>query len=159
VRVYLPVTWADLAATGTIRTHGAGHAVTADVRDADPDGDIEDWEFAAFLDACASALEMLRGATPTAAAATTPPRRVVVAVDLDPGAVRGGSGSRVDVPAVVDVAQVAAVHVDGEQAEPAVASVLGGQPADLLDDVALEWYHPDELDALLSRDQTAEETG
>mgnify|MGYP007005272530 CR=1 FL=1 len=35
MRVYLPVTWADLVAAGTIRTHGAGHAVTADVRDAE----------------------------------------------------------------------------------------------------------------------------
>ena len=147
MRVYLPVTWADLAATGTIRTHGTGHAVTAAVRDADPDGDVEDWEFAAFLDACASALELLRATTP----ATTPARRVVLAVDVDTGAVQPVSGSTVDVPAVVDVAAVAAVHTDGEQAEPVVASVLGGRPTDLLDDVALEWYHRDELDALLSR--------
>jgi hypothetical protein len=151
VRVYLPVTWADLGTTGTISTHGAGQAVTAAVRDADPDGGAEDWEFAAFLDACASALELLRG--------TTSARRVVVAADLDARVVRPASGSTVDVPALVDVADVAAVHIDGAQAEPVVAAVLGGQPADLLDDVALEWYHPDELSALLSRDGTGRETG
>lgn len=150
VRVYLPVTWADLAAAGTMSTHGTGHAVTAAVRDADPDGDVEDWEFAAFLDACASALGLLAGARPS--------RRVVVAVDLDASVVRPVSGSTVAVPGVVDVADVAAVHLDGEQAEPVVAAVLAGASADLLDDVALEWYHRDEIDSLLSGEGTAAET-
>jgi hypothetical protein len=151
VRVYLPMVWADLRATGTMPTHGTGHAVTSAVRDADPDGDVEDWEFAAFLDACASALDLLPGTTPT--------RRVVVAVDLDPSTVRPTSGSGVEVLPAVDVADVAAVHVDDDQAAAVVAAVIGGSPADLLDDVALEWYHPDELDTLLSREGTAAESG
>jgi hypothetical protein len=151
VRVYLPVTWADLRATGTMPTHRTGHAVTAQVRAGDPDGDIEEWEFAAFLDACASALDLLRTTSST--------RRVVVAVDLEGDAVRPVSGSTVDVPATVDVGRVAAVHADGRQAEPVVRAVLDGQPMDLLDDVALEWYHPGELDALLSREGIAGETG
>jgi hypothetical protein len=131
-------------------TRGTGNAVTARVRDDDPDGDAEDWEFAAYLDACDRALELVRGTTPT--------RRVVVAVDLDASTVRASSGSTVDVPAVVDVSAVAAVHADGEQAEPVVAAVLHGQPAELLDDMALEWYHPGELDALVSPAGTGAET-
>lgn len=151
VRVYLPMVWADLRATGTMPTHGTGHAVTSAVRAADPDGDAEDWEFTAFLDAAASALDLLPGTTPT--------RRVLVAADLDPSTVRPASGSVVEVPPAVDVADVAAVHVDDDQAAPVVAAVLGGGSADLLDDVALEWYHPDELDALLSREGPAAESG
>ena len=142
VRVYLPLVWGDLRATGEIHTRGRGFAVTPTVRDADPTGDLDDWEFAAFSDATQACLALLDG--------TPPSRRVVVSADIDAARISVMDGSRVAVPDAVPWTQVAAVHLDGEDAEPTVAAVVAGAPGDTLDDVALEWFHPSEIPALLS---------
>ena len=148
VRVYVPATWdslaalADLTPAAQIPTGGRGFAVTHPVREADPDGDDEVWEFAAFCDAADASRTMLGGAVR--------PRRVVLSLDLDAGLVHPvGDSSAVELPALAPATALVAVHVDGEGAEAAVSSVLAGAPVDALDDVALEWYLPGEVADLL----------
>lgn len=148
VRVYLPATWdalvalADAASPGGLSTGGLGFAVTRSVREADPGGDEEEWEFTAFSDAAQASIRLLRGDLPR--------RRVVLSVDLDADLVDATTGSSaVGVPDVVPRERLAALHLDGAEAEPAVSSVLTGAPLDTLDDVALEWYLPSEVGDLL----------
>ena len=148
VRVYLPGTWAALAtladpsAQGGLPTGGVGFAVTRSVREADPDGDDEEWEFVAFSDAAQASMRLLSDDVPR--------RRVVFSVDLDADAVGAADGSSaVVVPDVVSLDALAAVHLDGVEAEPAISAVLSGAPVDTLDDVALEWYLPSEVAGLV----------
>jgi hypothetical protein len=148
VRVYLPATWdalvtlADPTSAGALTTRKLGFAVTASVREADPGGDDEEWEFVAFSDAAQASMRLLRGDLPR--------RRVVLSVDLHADLVDVTSGSsEVGVPDVVPRDALAAVHVDGAEAEAAVSSVLAGAPDDTLDDVALEWYLPSEVADIL----------
>lgn len=167
VRVYVPATMDDLAAfaaTGELGAVRRAHAVTPAVQADDPDSETDEWEFAAFLDAVAASLGLL--------APESPARRVVVSVDVDPSQVSapvgsgaaaeaGGAGaggragddhpaSVVELTGVIGLAAVAAVHVDGTEAVPAVRAVLAGAPASTLDDVALEWYAPTEVPDLLT---------
>ncbi len=144
VRVYLPATWSSLvalaerASSSGLPTGGQGFAVTRSVRDDDPGGDEEEWEFAAFSGAVQASLRLLGGDAPR--------RRVVLSVDLDAGLVHAtGASSAVGVPDLVPYDAVAAVHLDGAEAEQALTAVLAGAPPDTLDDVALEWYLPAEV--------------
>lgn len=152
VRVYLPATIDDLAAlvsSGELPVRALAHAVTAAVRADDPEADLDDWEFQAFCDAAASSLSLLDSSVPA--------RRVVVSADVDEDQVldapRTDSAdlplSAVQVVGAVSVSAVAAVHVDGREAEVAVAATLDGAGTSVLDDVALEWYAPDEVARLL----------
>ena len=149
VRVYLPGTWAALAtladpsSQGGLPTGGVGFAVTRSVREADPDGDDEEWEFVAFSDAALASMRLL-------SEDDVPRRRVVFSVDLDADVVgAAGGSSAVVVPDVVSLDALAAVHLDGVEAEPAISAVLSGAPVDTLDDVALEWYLPSEVAGLV----------
>lgn len=148
VRLYVPATMDDLAvlvSTAELTPRGGVRAVTAAVRAADPDGDLDDWEFSAFSDAAQASLALLAGAGSGAGA----PRRVVVSADVDEShVVTDDSGVRFT--GVVPLTAVAAVHVDGVDAEPAVRAVVAGEPAARLDDVALEWYSPSEVPDLLA---------
>lgn len=149
VRVYVPATWDDLAglvATGALTPRGGVHAVTPAVRAADPDGDIDDWEFHAFSDAAQGSLALLADAGSGAVA----PRRVVVSADIDESEVLTGPSSAAQVTGDVRWPAVAAVHVDGAEAEPAVRAVVAGESPGGLDDVALEWYSPGEVPHLLA---------
>lgn len=152
MRVYVPATipaLRHLADTGSLPTTGRGHAVTDAVRAEDPDGEQEEWEFAAFTDAASASLALL---TPQG-----PKRRVVVAVDVDEASVTSAppdeagrtASSAVALPPQLDRPAVAAVHVDGPDAAPTVGEVLDGAPEDGLDDVALEWYDPSEITVVL----------
>lgn len=145
MRVYVPATLPalhHLVDGRTLPTSGRGYAVTEAVRLADPEGDVEEWEFAAFTAAAAASLASL-------GPPEVPARRVVVALDLDDSIVTAvppdEADSAVAVPPQVDVAAVASVHLDSPQAEPTVGEVVAGGPPDLLDDVALEWYDPSEI--------------
>ena len=148
VRVYLPGTWAALAtladpsSQGGLPTGGVGFAVTRSVQEADPDGDDEEWEFVAFSDAALASMRLLSDDLPR--------RRVVFSVDLDADVVdAAGGSSAVLVPDVVSLDALAAVHLDGVEAEQAISAVLSGAPVDTLDDVALEWYLPSEVAGLV----------
>jgi hypothetical protein len=95
----------------------------------DPDDDEEEREFAAFLAAAQRSLALLP---------PTQRRRVVVSADLAEGEVE------------VTLAQVAAWHVDDAQGAAVVAQVQAGGPPWLLEHVALLWYAPDEVEAVLA---------
>ena len=164
-RVYLPATLPLLA---SLRRGDAlalppgvpGHAVTPSLREWYAEGDEEELEYVAFTRAAQAALILLQH-DPDA-----PRRRVVIAVDIPADqAVRvdaelGSSAVRVDTTIRLD--DVAAVHVDGANAEPAVAAAVavvlaaaaGDEDAqftvDAVEDHELEWYDPSELDQLLN---------
>jgi hypothetical protein len=164
-RVYLPAT---LTLVGRLRGEAytlpgevSAHAVTPELREWYSDGDEEELEYVAFTRAAQAALILLQQ-DPGA-----PRRRVVLAVDIPADqAVRvdaaelGSSAVRVET--AIRLADVAAVHVDGANAEPAVAAAVavvlaaavGDEDAqftvDAVEDHELEWYDPSELDQLMS---------
>lgn len=114
VRVYLPVSAADLAALVADRRLPAprrAHAVTAALREAWPDGDDDGWEYAALMAAAAESLGSRDG------------RRRVVAADVGEVVEAAESGAPESPddeapPTLVEVVhdvvwrQVAAAHVD-----------------------------------------------
>ena len=162
MRVYLPTTLTELA---ELRARGrfaeaepgrSGHAVTPAVREWYVSGDTDELEYSALTDAAESSLRLIAGQF------EVPPRRVVVAVDLpDPAVtVAGGSRSQVRVTGPVVLADVASIHLDEVDAEPAVrAAIIALPAADGGDDDAmflveqaqagdLLWYDVSELEHL-----------
>jgi hypothetical protein len=123
VRVYVPSTLANLAEV--IASGGVGpvpllaHAVTDALREEYVDGDEEEWEYAAMSAAAQHSIGLL--------GEDDAPRRVVIALDA-PGVLplAGEDGSSVEVHEVVRASQIAAVHVDSEDAE---ADVLAARAA------------------------------
>jgi hypothetical protein len=129
-RVYLPTTLGGLAAAhgnGVLAAPLTAHAVTAAIREWYTEGDLEELEYVALTEAAEASLRLL-AADPQAAR-----RRVVVAADVADGAVVATQHDRfrsavlvsVDVP----VGAVASVHVDEDDAEPAVLAALDALPA------------------------------
>jgi hypothetical protein len=162
VRVYLPATMPVLAAlrkAGSFAPPPEAHAVTPMLREWYSEGDDEELEYVAFTRAAQGALRLLRQAP------AAPRRRVVVSVDLPAGAIRGTDqelgSSLVGVSSAVPLSAVAAIHVDGVEAEADVAAAAdvveeaaAGDPdaqftVDGAEDHELEWYDPTELDRLL----------
>ncbi|GAA1816976.1 hypothetical protein HC028_10655 [Planosporangium flavigriseum] len=163
VRVYLPATLAELATLkehGRLESPGEAHAVTPTLREWYAEGDEEELEYVAFTRAAQGALRLLRR-DPQA-----PRRRVVVSVDLpSPGIGRRADqelgSSLVTVLDAVPLSAVAAVHVDGHDAEQDVAAAadvveeaIAGDPdaqftVDSAEDHELEWYDPSELGQLV----------
>jgi hypothetical protein len=161
VRVYLPGTFRTLRAlvdSGELRPPLTAFAVTPELREWYVEGEAEELEYAAMLEAARGSLRLLDedpGAPRrrVVVAADVPDRGVTVRPDLDRAAVR------VTVP--VPMRLVAAVHVDGPDAEPAVAAAaeaileadLGGEDAQFLVDEAdgheLLWFASQEVAALL----------
>jgi hypothetical protein len=158
VRVYVPSSWSGLremlVAGGVGPVPVAAHAVTDALRAAYPDGGEEEWEYAAMTAAAQEAIGLVTE--------DDPPRRVVVAMDADSTLpVDGAEPSAVQVDEVVPLRKVAAVHVDSEDAETAVASAVaawekaqdGDEEAIASVDRCLEhelgWFAPQELDELL----------
>jgi hypothetical protein len=162
VRVYIPATTSLLRVLIETSEFGTppvtAFAVTAGLREWYVDDDLEELEYAATLEAARASLRLL-AVDPDAA-----PRRVVVSAelpqaavtvrdDLDRGVVRLASP--------VTVQQVASVHVDDSEAEPAVrvaaavvdAADLGDSDAEnAVDDTEgfeLAWYATQELGPLL----------
>jgi hypothetical protein len=162
VRVYLPATLAVLRRLPEqpyeLPDGVDAHAVTPALREWYADGDEEELEYVAFTRAAQESLLLLQ------ADPATPRRRLVLAVDLPDATVQADAAlgsSAVRVSAVVTSADLAAVHVDDEQAEPAVAAAVAavlaasnGDPdaqftVDGAEDHDLLWYDPSELDVLL----------
>jgi hypothetical protein len=163
VRVYLPATLAALANLkehGELEPPGEAHGVTPTLREWYAEGDEDELEYVAFTRAAQGALRMLRR-DPKAAR-----RRVVVSVDIPSQSIRRiadqelGS-SLVTVLDAVPLSAVAAVHVDGREAEQDVAAAadvveeaIAGDPdaqftVDSAEDHELEWYDPSELGQLV----------
>lgn len=161
MRVYVPATSTDLRAlhaVGELPIGLTAFAVTAGLREWYVDDDIDELEYAAMLEAARGSLRLL-DADPDAAR-----RRVVIAVDvpdeivtvrddLDRGVVR--------VSETLALAQVASLHIDDADAEPAVtaaaeaiiAADIGDEQAqDRVDDAEgfeLSWFATQEIDSVL----------
>jgi hypothetical protein len=160
VRVYLPATIGmlrKLVSEGKLQPVSAtGFALTPALRESYVSGSTEELEHAALLDAARASLRLL------ADDEKEPPRRVVVSVDVDHATARPDLDAavvRLAGPVVLD--DVAAVHVDTEDAEEAVraaaavidAADLGDPDAEFAlgdaEDHDLAWYAPQELPFLL----------
>ena len=162
MRVYVPATnrtLRQLVETGELGPPPlTAFAVTPGLREWYTDGDVDELEYAALLEAARGSLRLL-DEDPTASR-----RRAVVAVDVPDSAVE----ARPDLDrAVVRIAQpvplrlVAAVHFDGPQAEPAVRAAanaaleadLGSEDAKFVLDEAegheLLWFASQEIRPLL----------
>jgi uncharacterized protein DUF6912 len=165
VRIYVPATLSMLAPFGDrldladSRGFLAAHSVTPLLREWYAEGDEEELEYVAFTRAAQAALQLLR--TDPAA----PRRRVVISADVpDRGIevvdVELGS-SLVRVPSPLPFRAVAAIHVDGVDAEPEVSAAadvieeaIAGDPdaqftVDGAEDHELEWYDVTEVDQLI----------
>jgi hypothetical protein len=161
--VYLPATLAQLAVlreSGELPPPTEAHAVTPALREWYAEGDEEELEYVAFTRAAQSALRLLRHD------AKAPRRRVVVSADL-PGTVLKMNGldlgsSLVEVSVRIALRTVAAIHVDGPDAEADIAAAAdvveeaeAGDPdaqftVDGAEDHELEWYDPSEIDQLVN---------
>jgi hypothetical protein len=160
VRVYLPATIDTLR--GLLESGEVGppplraFAVTPALREWYVDDDIEALEYAALLDAARASLRLLD------LDAKAPRRRVVIAADADAYALRPDlERSAVELTTPVPMALVAAVHVDGPDAEPTIAAAveavleadLGSEDAQFVVDEAegheLAWYANQEIGPLL----------
>lgn len=162
IRVYLPATLRVLAVLRRDAVLGplplAGHAVTPALREWYAEGDEEELEYVAFTRAAQGALRLLR-ADPSA-----PRRRVVVSADVPAADIERSDqelgSSEVRLHSAVPLAAVAAVHVDGPDAERDVAAAAevieeatAGDPdaqftVDGAEDHELSWYDVSELDRL-----------
>ena len=162
MRVYLPATSAvlrELVDAGQLGPPPlTAFAVTPDLREWYRDGDLDELEYAALLEAARGSLRLL-DEDPTAArrrvvvAAEVPDEAVSVRPDLDRAVVR------VTVP--VPLSMIAAVHIDGREAEPAIRAAadavleadLGSDDAKFILDEAegyeLLWYANQEVGPLL----------
>jgi limonene-1,2-epoxide hydrolase len=164
-RVYLPATLpllARLRADGrlTLESGLTGHAVTADLREWYAEGDEQQLEYVAYTRAAQDALALLSH-DPLA-----PSKRAVISADVAERRVvpfdRTLGSSAVSVGAHLDLSDVAAVHVDGVDAEAAVRTATeavdraadGDEDAqfivDGVEDHELEWYDVTELNELLA---------
>ncbi|MFD2419248.1 DUF6912 family protein [Amycolatopsis pigmentata] len=160
MRVYLPATIGmlrKLVSEGKFQPVSAtGFALTPALRESYVSGSTEELEYAALLDAARASLRLL------ADDEKERPRRVVVSVDVDHATARPDLDAavvRLGGPVVLD--DVAAVHVDTEDAEEAVraaaavidAADLGDLDAEFAlgeaEDHDLAWYAAQELPFLL----------
>jgi hypothetical protein len=113
-------------------TGAFAHAVTPALREWYTEGDIEELEYAALLDAAEGSLRLL------AADPGAPRRRVVVAAEVPDDLVRAtGDGehrSSVALAGPVDAEHVVSVHVDDDAAAADVAAAAEALPAALRGD-------------------------
>ncbi|MBP3088741.1 hypothetical protein EML15_06200 [Corynebacterium sp. sy017] len=164
MRVYLPATFSmlrELSQTGVIHARsGYGFAVTPALTDFFESGTEEEIAEYAFDEASRASLRLLAIGDDF-----FPHRRVVVSVDIDDGRVSFVPNLDEAVlkiePAQIAVSDVAAIHIDVESSEEAVAKAIAViDEADLGDEDAmlvvgdaldnfLAWYDPSELSALV----------
>ncbi|MGH3759696.1 DUF6912 family protein [Actinophytocola sp.] len=165
MRVYIPATVTMLRALnvkGEVAAVGdTAFALTPALRESYATGTAEELEYAAMLEAARASLRLLAGELADDAEGTLP-RRAVISADVE------GVTLRPDLDfAVVRLAEsvpatlVAAVHLDTENAEPAVraaanvidAADLGDPDAQFTlgdaEDHELAWYATEELPFLL----------
>lgn len=165
MRVYLPATSTELRRLVDEGAIGdppmTAFAVTPALREWYIEGDTDELEYAALREAAVASLRLLDG-DPRAwrrrvvVVAEVPDAQVSVRDDLDRGVVQ--------IAAPVAARQVAAVHVDDNEASEVIAAAaaavtaadLGAQPAqDAVDDAEgfeLSWYASQELPDLLGGD-------
>jgi hypothetical protein len=166
-RVYVPTTLVELARAqkrGTLDDaedpSGSGlpaHAVTGRVREWYVEGNLEELEYSALIDAAEASLRLL------ALDPLAPRRRVVVAVDvaenlLTPG---GGHRSSVEITGPVELSSVVSVHVDEAQAQDTIVAAVEALAAaaegdddarfqlDEAEACDLLWYDISEIDDLI----------
>jgi hypothetical protein len=139
---------------------GTAFGLTPTLREFYTGGTEEELEYVALLEAARASLRLV--AAELDAGSSDPPRRAVVAADIDDVELRPDlDAAVVRISGTVPMKAVAAVHVDAPEAEEAVraaAEVI--DEADLGDDDAefalgeaedheLAWYAPQELPFLL----------
>ncbi|SDX74321.1 hypothetical protein SAMN05421504_103681 [Amycolatopsis xylanica] len=163
MRVYLPATidmLRDLNTSGEFRARsGTGFALTPALRESYASGSDEELEYAALLDAARASLRLISA---TEKPEDLPPRRVVISADVDDATLRPDLDyAVVRLNGPVSLAQIAAIHVDASEAEPAVldaaraidAADLGDPDAEFIlgeaEDHELAWYAAQELPFLL----------
>jgi hypothetical protein len=167
-RVYVPTTLAGLARA---QEHGAlltvetdqtssavpAHAVTGAMREWYVEGNLEELEYSALIDAAEASLRLL------ALEPQAPRRRVVVALDVPDDLVRPGGEHRssVRVTGPVQLSTVVSVHVDEVESEPTIEAAVSALPSaaagdedamfqlDEAEACDLLWYDVTELDDLI----------
>lgn len=164
MRVYVPATLSmlhTLVKTGELApVSGTGFALTPALRESYATGDDEELEYAAMADAARASLRLL--AAELDADPSVAPRRAVIAADVQDVTLRPDLDSAVvRLTGPVALRRIVSVHVDTEQAEPAVraaaavmdAADLGDPDAEFVlgdaEDHELAWYAAQELPFLL----------
>jgi uncharacterized protein DUF6912 len=162
-RVYVPSTLTGLARVQQEGRLGTGdvlaaHAVTPAVREWYVEGDLEELEYSAMIDATEGSLAVL------AQHPGAPRRRVVIAADVPDEVVKPaneGARSAVVIAGPVPLSKVVSIHVDEEAAAPVVEEAVGALAAAragdddaqfLLDEAEaldLLWYDVTEIDDLI----------
>ena len=165
VRVFLPATFAmltELEETGQLAARsGWGFTVTPALREFYTEGDEEEIEYSAFLEASMASLGLLAIGDED----KFPHRRVVISVDVDESVVtpKPAMGEPVVAlhPATITQDNLQAIHVDIEESEAATAKAiaaidnadLGDEDAELAVGDALDnfmaFYDPTELPILV----------
>ena len=158
VRVFLPATFsmlAELEETGQLAARsGWGFALTPALREFYTEGDEEEIEYSAFLEASMASLRLLAIGDEE----KFPHRRVVISVDVDESV--GEPVVALD-PATITKDNLQAIHVDIEESEATTAKAidaidnadLGDEDAELAVGDALDnfmaFYDPTELPILV----------
>jgi hypothetical protein len=150
-RVYVPSTLDRLAGLREAHQIGpapfTGYAVTPQVVAATPDDDQEEREHLVTLSAARASLQLLLGDLAGGW------RRVVLAVDVDARFLAPSTAD--DDPAAIEVLQppaivhLAAVFVDGDDAEQVIAVAEQTRDLEAADDVNLLWFAPSEIATIL----------
>ena len=162
MRVYVPATFAALRRLAERRTLGApplfACAVTSDLREWYPGAGEEELDHVALTEAAQESMRLL------AADPAETRRRVVLAVDVEPGAVTPDPAAgrvSVRVEADVPIADVVALHVDGTDAVASIEAAAhaydaadrgdpeAAQLVRSLEDRELLWYGTQEINDLL----------
>ena len=161
MRVYIPATWPMLrklvANSKLDPVGGTAFALTPRLRESYVGGEEEELEYAAMTEAARASLRLLAVEFGLGEDGS-PPRRVVVAADLDDVTPRPDlDDGAVRIRGAVALDTIAAVHVDTADAEFAVrqaagavdAADLGDLDAEFLvgeaEDHELAWYDPGEV--------------
>jgi hypothetical protein len=166
IEVYVPATLAmlqRLVGEGSLwPVNGTAFAVTPTLREAYAEGDDDELAEVALREAALASLRLLAADDGGDGAAALPPRRAVLAVEVDDVTLRPDlDDAVVRLGAPISVEQVIAAYVDNAAAEQAVtraieaidAADLGDEDAELIVGDALDhdlaWYANQELPFLL----------
>ncbi|MGQ0625816.1 MAG: DUF6912 family protein [Sporichthyaceae bacterium] len=162
MRVYLPVTMTTLRAAwgrGEFQAPARAFALTPALREWYSDGNAEELEYAATVDAARHCLRLL-AAEPGASA-----RRIVVVAEVADTALTLTASvhpAAVALTVPVQVPDVVAVHIDDQAAAADVAAAITASAAadagdadaiftvDAVEDHELAWYATQEIAALLA---------
>ena len=165
-RVYVPTTLVGLARAQKLGTLDdpddsgsrlAAHAVTGAVKEWYLEGNLEELEYSALIEAAEASLRLL------ALDPLAPRRRVVVAVDVPEALVSPGGDHRssVRITGPIELSRVVSVHVDEVESEDtiiaavdALAAAAGGDDdarfqLDEAEACDLLWYDISEIDDLI----------